>query len=189
LSIWLVRHAPVAVSGICYGQSDVAVTLDPVEAASRIATYWDRMELPAVREVWTSPWSRCHEVARALADGWQLQQSVDARLSELNFGRWEGLSYDEIRACDGERFARWVSSCDTLSPPEGETASDLMTRVGTWLEERENHGPLLAVTHAGVIRAARAITKAAPYAAVACEAVDHVIPERFLPALVTGRSL
>jgi broad specificity phosphatase PhoE len=40
--IWLVRHARSALSGICYGQSNVPVTLEPGEAARLLAELWEQ---------------------------------------------------------------------------------------------------------------------------------------------------
>ena len=69
MTLWLVRHAPVAVTGVCYGQHDVPVTLRPDQAAELVAGRWDALAHGVVPELWSSPWSRSRDVGEALARG------------------------------------------------------------------------------------------------------------------------
>lgn len=177
--IWLVRHAPTMLKGVCYGQSDVPVTLEPAEAARAIAERWEEHAPGVVPELWTSPSARTRPVAEELARRFRTSSQVDARLSELSFGEWEGRAFAEIEHTDSARFQRWMRAYEVEAPPGGETAAQLRARVAEWLEERRRvAGTTLAVTHAGVMRMGLAIAAGLKYADFAGKAVRHLWPER-----------
>ena len=180
-SVWLVRHAPTTLMGICYGQSDVPVTPEPAEAARLVAQHWEAEGMNAPSELWTSPWVRAQTVAAELARRWQISLHVDARLSELSFGLWEGREYSEIERTDAVRWEHWMRNYEIEAPPRGETVAQLRARVAAWLEERKaDRESVLAVTHAGVVRTARAVVAGMPYSAVVGDAVSHLRPERIV---------
>lgn len=179
--VWLVRHAPTTRSGLCYGQYDVPVEPEPAEAARRIALRWRREENENPAELWTSPWERTQSLATELARLWQIPWHVDARLSELCFGEWEGREYAELADHDAVRFRHWTLNYEREAPPQGESVLALRARVAAWLGERSSGtATVLAVTHAGVIRTARALTGGVPYSSVVGEVVPHLRLERVL---------
>ncbi|MES1183125.1 MAG: histidine phosphatase family protein [Myxococcales bacterium] len=178
-AIWLVRHAPTLGQGVCYGQSDVAVTLEPVEAARAIGESWTELVRGDPPEIWTSPWARTQPVAEELARRFGVACQVDARLSELSFGAWEGRAFSEIERTDSARFQRWMRAYEVEAPPSGETAAQLRARVAQWLEERRtSRKTVLAVSHAGVIRMGWAIAGELSYSEVAGRSVPHLLPQR-----------
>jgi broad specificity phosphatase PhoE len=180
-SVWLVRHAPTTLSGVCYGQSDVPVQPEAAEAARLIAREWQREGNVGPPEVWASPWARAQSVAVELARLWHVPWDTDARLSELCFGVWEGREYDEIARTDAARWQAWALNYELEAPPQGETVADLRARVTAWLDERRaGTATVLAVTHAGVIRTARALIGGLPYSAVVGQAVPHLRIEKVL---------
>ena len=180
-AVWLVRHAQTLLRGVCYGQCDVPVELEPAQAARLIAVQWAQKGLASPPEIWTSPWVRAQSVAVELARVWLVPCHVDARLSELCFGVWEGREYAEIERTDGERFRHWMQNYEHEAPPGGETVAELRTRVAAWLDERTaDASTVLAVTHAGVVRSARAVVGERPYSAVVGEEVPHLRLERVL---------
>jgi broad specificity phosphatase PhoE len=65
------------------------------------------------------------------------------------------------------------------APPQGERLDELMKRVRAWRDEAcVRNEVALAVTHAGVVRALRAIERRVPYASIASEAVESLVVER-----------
>lgn len=176
--IWFVRHAPTTLKGVCYGQSDVPVYPEATEAAQLVAQRWEAHETTAPSELWSSPWARAQTVALELARHWQVPWHVDARLSELSFGVWEGREYSAIERSDWLRWEQWLCNYEREAPPGGETAAQLRARVAAWLEERRvSSATVLAVTHAGVVRTARALVAGVSYSAVVGDAVPHLCPE------------
>lgn len=166
--LWVFRHAPASVTGVCYGQSDVPTTLSHEEAAEIIAA-----RLPAgatLEAIWTSPLARCREPAAILSARLSAPLRVDARLLELSFGDWEGRTYATLEADPGFRW--WSEHWMNAAPPNGESLDTLLRRVRLWLDDgpqasrppREkadlqavvrDSGSHLVVAHAGVVRALR----------------------------------
>ena len=99
--IWVARHAPVAVRGICYGQSDVPLEIDHEPAADRILSQLAPSGLDGLACIWTSPMQRTRGLAETLARRLDARVEVDPRLAEIAFGAWEGRAYTEIEANDG----------------------------------------------------------------------------------------
>jgi alpha-ribazole phosphatase len=173
------RHAPVAVRGVCYGQSDVPTEIDHEAAAKRIVAQLAEAASAfpfAVGRIWASPWERTRGLAEALGARLATPVEIDPRLSELSFGRWEGGRYAEIEVSDGERFRAWMADWQRAAPPEGECIAELVLRVQEWRREvGERSG--IAITHAGPIRALRALERGVEYEAVAAEAVEFLTLE------------
>src|SRR5579872_1552412 len=109
MQVALVRHPPVLLApGICYGRRDVA--LDPAQAPAAIARIVAALaDFPA--PVWTSPATRCRQVAMALGE-----INQDARVLELDFGAWEGQSWDAIPRAE---LDRWAADPLGFAPPGG----------------------------------------------------------------------
>ncbi len=98
---------------------------------------------------WTSPASRAAETAEALG----FQAIVDPMLRDCDYGRWTGLSLDDVQAVDPEGVAAWLSDMDS-APHGGEPLAVLMARVADWLDTQiVMPGRTVAVTHPAVIRA------------------------------------
>jgi alpha-ribazole phosphatase len=179
LRVWAMRHAPVALSGICYGQRDVATSLD-ARAAADVA--WPDVRGLDFARVVTSPWERTRGLATAVAQRRRLPLETDARLSELSFGEWEGRPYAEIQRHDGAQFSRWMAAWATEAPPGGETLAAMTRRVHAWLADYVAAGATraaLVVTHAGVIRILRARTRGISYATALAEPVEPLRIESF----------
>ncbi|HEY2516086.1 MAG TPA: histidine phosphatase family protein [Polyangiaceae bacterium] len=175
--LYVARHPPTAAPGICYGQSDVAMALAPADAARAL-----EVQLAAVvpSSIACSPWARARTVAEILGERWNVPVSVDARLSELSFGEWEGRAYTDLERDDPVRFAAWMRDWRTSSPPGGERIEDLVARVGRWVDAwRATPLPTLLVTHAGVVRTFRALARGRRYEDLALEAVEPLRVESF----------
>lgn len=150
------RHAqPLIAPGICYGALDVPADA----AATQQAAQGLADRLPTGASVLVSPLQRCQQLARALQ---VLRPDVrfgtDHRLSEMNFGSWEGQRWD---ALPPDAFDAWISDFWRHRVGGGECVADFMGRVAAvWdaaTAARLVDVPLVWITHAGVIRAARSI--------------------------------
>ena len=118
MTVWLIRHpAPDIAPGVCYGQLDVGLA-DAVETIAQDL----RQELPPLQLVISSPWQRCSALARAL----HAAPEFDGRLSEINFGDWEGRTWDELGLA---ALDRWAADPFGHAPPGGESARAMAARV------------------------------------------------------------
>lgn len=150
-SLWLLRHAqPLIAPGVCYGQLDVPA--DP--GATLQAGMGLGAVLPRHCTVRTSPLQRCAQLAQSL----QVPETcltVDARIQEMNFGRWEGCAWNDIGRAAVDA---WAQDLFATAPGGGESLSAMLQRVRAALVDSWQHDSRLGardvvwVTHAGVIR-------------------------------------
>ncbi len=149
--------------GTCMGHCDLPLAAHGRPALERLAEGWrdaaaaGRAAVPAPTRLWVSDLARARASAEPFAAAFGLAPDVDARLREMHFGAWEGRSWAELEARDGERLGRWMAGWATERAPEGEAFPDVAARAAAWLAEaRAAASPadvVLAVAHAGSIRA------------------------------------
>ncbi len=102
-----------------------------------------------------SPQKRARQTGDIIAGEVGLNVEVDPDLREVDFGRWEALTFDEIAAKDPEMIERWTRWEEDFAFPGGESIKGFLARV-KGAADRMGAGPeetILAVTHGGVIRA------------------------------------
>ena len=76
---------------------------------------------------------------------------VDARLAEIAFGDWEGLTYEDVIARDGDVVAKRERDKWGFLPPGGESYAQVTARVGAWYDALERDAVVAA--HGGTARA------------------------------------
>lgn len=145
MEIYLVRHTHTATpSGICYGRADVEVGKTFREEADRV-----RATLAGVDygRVYSSPLKRCRLLAKELSD----VITIDARLTELAFGKWELLPWQTVY--ERKDSEAWFANYKHEAPPAGESYPGMTRRVKDFIAYLpDTDRPPVLVTHAGVIR-------------------------------------
>jgi broad specificity phosphatase PhoE len=94
-------------------------------------------------------------MARMLAEGRTCPLVVLDAIREIDFGRFEGRTFDDLAREYPDIYRRWMEAPTEVQFPSGESYADLRTRVlGAVRELRARHpGQSVAVvTHGGVIR-------------------------------------
>jgi alpha-ribazole phosphatase len=152
--LWLIRHPEPteSVKGRCYGSLDVAVSPQGMRQAHSIASVLADQPLGAI---YTSPRQRCMETARIIAAGRSRPLEIIDALRELEFGIFEGRSYDEIAALDPDCYRQWMLDPTGAHFPGGESFSQMSDRViGATrdLLARHQGDSIIFVTHGGPIR-------------------------------------
>lgn len=150
MKLWLARHAqPLIAPGVCYGATDVAAD----EFATHVAAEALARELPVGIPVISSPLQRCAQLAQRLqALRRDSSFSTDARLREMDFGRWEGHRWVDIPQSE---YDAWTTCFGSYRFGGNESVSDFMRRVAQAWDEFHTAGrDVLWITHAGVFRAA-----------------------------------
>jgi broad specificity phosphatase PhoE len=110
-----------------------------------------------VNILYSSPSRRAVESARILAP--QAELHIDDRLSEINFGALEGLTYEEAAARYPEVYRTWMERPGYASFPQGESITTMRARVIAVIADllRKHRSQSIAVvSHAGVNRIALA---------------------------------
>jgi len=133
--------------GTCYGRLDVPLATGWEDRVSQQAV-WLAVVAPA--RIWSSPAARCRSVAVALAERLGLPVAFDRRLLELDFGDWEGRSWDDVpRAA----LDRWAADPHGFRPPGGESGAALIERVTGFARMLLDRGrPCAVISHGGPLR-------------------------------------
>jgi alpha-ribazole phosphatase len=118
----------------------------------RVAKHLESEPLAAI---YASPLRRATESASIIASLHACGVEQNAGLREINFGDFEGLTYDEIAARHPELYRQWMDTPTEIQFPNGENFSEMRARVLCAFESirRSREGQTIAiVTHSGVIR-------------------------------------
>ncbi|GIO31819.1 MULTISPECIES: histidine phosphatase family protein [Paenibacillus] len=141
-----------------------------------------REELAPVREklrdrsfgrVYCSDLARCRESLREVRPDLAEEAVYDHRLREMDFGVWEGHTYDHLK--DNALYRQWLDEPKRVTPPQGESWEAFESRIAAFAafmlqeaesraagctENTENTGnsgnkacaSVLLVAHGGAIR-------------------------------------
>jgi len=157
LRISLVRHGETAenLQMRYLGIRDVPLTSNGRRQARRAAAALSKLP---IRAIVSSPLRRTADTAVQIQKACGVELRLDSRLAEGSFGRWEGLTRDEVirlGSPDVELLTRWESD-PTCAPPGGESFQSLQTRVVSLADQltREFSGSsVVLVSHVGPIKA------------------------------------
>jgi alpha-ribazole phosphatase/probable phosphoglycerate mutase len=152
-TVWLIRHsAPAGAEGLCYGRHDVPLSEDGRLQAKKLAEQFASETMDAI---YASPLRRAMDTAQILAERRGLAIETCDDLAEIDFGEFEGRSYQEIEALFPEAFQMWMREPTQVRFPQGENFQDLRRRSLRALDfilARHAGQKIVIVSHAGVIR-------------------------------------
>jgi probable phosphoglycerate mutase len=152
-TLLLIRHGETAwnAEGRIQGQLDVPLSARGVWQAARLA---QRLAAEPIDAVISSDLARARLTAEPLAQARQLPVTVEPRLGERHFGRFQGHTAEEIAARWPEDFHRWRQRDPDWPIPEGESGSVFSTRVRAALADlcaRHAGGCVAVVAHGGTL--------------------------------------
>ena len=149
----LIRHAPSDATRRSAFPLDERLDARALDEARALRPRLDRADV-----AWTGPAARACQTAEALG----LDAKVAPELDECDFGAWRGRTLAELDDEDPVGVAAWIEDA-AAAPHGGESLLALLDRVRAWLDAHAGDGArVVAVTHAGVIRAALVCALEAP---------------------------
>lgn len=148
-----VRHGRTAWNAALriQGHTDIALDDHGRWQAGRLAL---ALAHETVHAVYSSDLQRARDTARAFAVGAGLAVQDESGLRERRFGRFEGLSFDEIERRWPDDARRWRRRDPDFAPGDGETLREFHDRcVGACaaLASRHRGQTILVVAHGGVL--------------------------------------
>jgi alpha-ribazole phosphatase len=153
MKLILVRHGETDsnVARRFQGHSDTPLNSTGSLQAERVA---QALAGQPVEWVVSSDLQRAQDTAAAIASVCHVPMFTNACWREMNFGRWEGLTYPEIMEQDAELFQEWSENPMTISPPGGETLAAVEQRVKlAWQEiEQSKVEKTVLVAHGGSLQ-------------------------------------
>lgn len=150
----LVRHGETLhnINRITQGWSDSDLSERGREQVLRLA---ERLKPLHPTALYSSPLGRAMSTARAIADATGLEVVPLDDLREMNYGRWEGRAFTDIRVEDEDIYRRWITDEDCPCP-EGESHADVRRRMLRAFEtvhsETVNSERAVLVAHGTAIR-------------------------------------
>jgi broad specificity phosphatase PhoE len=126
-AIFLLRHGETELTpGYYTGSSDPPLNARGREQAERIRDFLAGRRIAAI---YSSPLRRAVESAQPSAQALGLPIVTMDALREVNFGAWEGLTFEQARERYPEQWAARDADPYSVAPPRGETYADLAARV------------------------------------------------------------
>ncbi len=150
----LIRHGDIGekFKGVFVGKTDVPLSTEGKLQAERLRPY---LESLSPMTVLSSPYTRCQETSRIAAEPLGIPVKIDDDLREIDFGRWECLTFDEIATRDPNAVEGWARYEGDFTFPGGERIGDFLERISKAGDRIARQGTARTVvfTHGGVIRA------------------------------------
>jgi probable phosphoglycerate mutase len=160
--IYLIRHGETEWNrdSRIQGRRDSPLTARGREQARRIGQRLATLGLAGL-PVSASPLGRVQATLAIIGEQVVLGPvRLDARLSEVALGCWEGLTANEIRAAYPDLVADAPQHGWGFRSPDGETFDAVATRVTAWLGEQTT--PVIALAHGMLGRVLRAVYTGMP---------------------------
>jgi broad specificity phosphatase PhoE len=147
----LIRHAETDMAGRFCGHSDPELN---ERGRQQLTVLINALSENSIRRIYTSDLRRAQQTAEAIAKHLGAELHFRAGLREIYFGRWEGLSWNEIEMRDPSLAKIWADEYPNSSAPDGELFQLFQERVCKEIKFllKEAANPIAVVTHAGFIR-------------------------------------
>ncbi len=146
----LLRHGETGFPGKYIGSTDVALVKSGREQIKRLKPLFARTKIDLLL---ASPMLRCRQSCEILFPDYSV--SFAEELREIDFGRWEGLSFTEIKHSHPGHISQWADWSVDFCFPGGEKISSFIERIaviGRKIEKAQETN-IFVVAHGGVIRA------------------------------------
>jgi len=148
-NIFILRHGEVQGGAIFRGSQDDPLTENGLRQLQKRLEHSDH----TFDIVISSPLIRCADFAKEYARINRLPIEIVADIKEMDFGDWEGKSFEAINQTAAEKLEKFFSNPIENPAPNGEDLRAFRTRVVSALEKVliDHSGKnILIVTHGGV---------------------------------------
>lgn len=152
MKLYLIRHGQTDwnVAGKIQGSTDI-----PLNEAGRMQAKClaKGMEKRPVTKVFTSRLKRAFETGQAIGESQKVPVVQIPGLEEVAYGKWEGLTMDEIAQQYPRELEQWYYSPVEVAPPGGETQTQVYDRCGKAIEAimEQAEGDVAIVSHGATV--------------------------------------
>lgn len=149
--IYLVRHgeSQANISKRFSGITDVELSQLGREQAKEAGKI---LKDKTIHYIFSSPLKRAKNTAEIIADGIGFNKEIiiDKSLTEVNFGIFENLTWEEIVEQYAEESQTWIEFKHKYKFPKGEGYDDIILRISDFFDNVPDNS--LIATHYGVIQ-------------------------------------
>lgn len=134
MRIYLIRHGQTDwnIQGKIQGSHDIPLNEVGRRQAEQLA---EGMDTRPVTRIFSSTLTRAMETAERISQRQKVEICPMPQLIEVEFGKWEGMTWDEIREAYPGEYERWYFNPAEFTPPGGETQDDVIKRCAWSLKE------------------------------------------------------
>ncbi|NLK64694.1 MAG: histidine phosphatase family protein, partial [Tissierellia bacterium] len=135
---------------ICLGLTDIPLSREGIGQAAKLKSYFSDKNIKAI---YSSPLERAKKTAEIIADN-KIKVEIKDNFSELNMGKWDGMTFAEIKEKYPEEYAERGKNFENYVVEGGESMSMCRDRALAELRDIINNsrGNTIIVAHAGVNR-------------------------------------
>lgn len=154
MRLYIVRHGETELNRQFrfIGRTDIGLSPKGRSQAKAVA---DRLRDENIKAIYSSDLLRAMQTAEVIAGLLSINIRSVAGLREIDFGDWEGMTYEEIDEVDHQHFHAWVNDPTAVLIPRGEIWEHFEQRVRDAINgivESEREGNVVVVSHGGPIR-------------------------------------
>jgi len=133
------------------GRADIALNHQGKKQAKSISNYLRKKNISAI---YSSDLRRAYQTASIITKEHSLSIRKDARLNEIDFGNWEGMTFNQIQRKYPQLAKKYLSHPLKTKIPDGESFLKFRSRVNKALKEilAREKGKVVIISHAGVNR-------------------------------------
>jgi broad specificity phosphatase PhoE len=127
LEIIIIRHGETAwnKADIFRGRVPIGLSEEGLKQAEKLAEYLSQKK---IKVVYCSPIQRALQTAEAVARCQQLAAQPVEDLTDLDFGKWEGVSFQEVKTQYREIYQLWCERPALAQIPGGESLQEARKR-------------------------------------------------------------
>ena len=155
LTLHFLRHGQTELSredSFCGSGLDPELTSDGLKMAYAFA---DAYRTTPWRAIYSSGLRRARATAQPLCDKLGMDVQVRAKLNEIGYGRWEGLTKEKVAQTYHDDYVSWLADPARHAPTGGELAVTVAARGLAVIEDIKQtfgDGNVLVVSHKATIR-------------------------------------
>ena len=146
--IILARHGDTEwnVTQVFRGRADIDLNQTGVKQAELLAEYLSQRQIDAI---YSSPLNRAFKTAQIIATRHQLKVKTAPRLIDFDFGKWQGLSHQEVKDKHKELYDLWLGHPERVHMPDGESLDEVRNRAMDLVDEAtaSHKGSVVLVAH------------------------------------------
>ena len=114
------------------GRADIGldgVGMKQAETAAKRITGWP------ISAIYSSPMRRALTTAEIIAAPLGLKVQPMSGIIDVDYGKWQGLSTEDVVARDGRLYSQWIESPDKVKFPGGESFTEVRERATSAIDD------------------------------------------------------
>jgi len=154
IKLFLIRHGQTLWNkdGRYQGDKDIGLTRVGFKQARLAAKYLSKVDFS---NIYSSLLRRAIDTANIINKTKNLKIIARENLKEINFGKWEGMKFDQINRMFHDDYQNWLADPYNNCPTGGESFRQVKERAAAEIDnivnENEDGSSVAVVTHGGVI--------------------------------------